>query len=133
MEAMTISLQPVTTRADLAQAIVDLTWSDPTLAGAIAVQEAWQSGYVGRLLASAEVLAATWNSDFGVPEPALSATEAVRRAVDNANPRNALGALNRPLSYDAREALIDLLQAQASFHFRAGGLERRGLRRTPPT
>ena len=63
----------------------------------------------------------------------LSATEAVRRAVDNANPRNALGALNRPLSYDAREALIDLLQAQASFHFRAGGLERRGLRRTPPT
>lgn len=112
--------------------MVDLTWSDPVLAGAIAVQEAWQSGYVGRLLASAEVLAAAWNNDFGIPEPTMSATDAVRRAVENANPSKALGNASRPLTYETREALIDLLQAQASFHLRAGGLERRGLRRTPP-
>ena len=123
------SLREATTRADLAQALVDLTWNNPTLAGAIATHEAWHSGYVGRLLASAEVLAATWNDDFGATAP-MPAAEAVRRAVENANPR-ATGALGGPIGRDAHTALIELLLAQAAFHQRASGLERRGLRRTP--
>jgi len=83
------------------------------------------------LLTQAEVLAAPWSDDLGVPQHASPPDEAVHRAIQNANPRAAIGEYDQPIADGAREALIDLLQAQASFHLRAGGLERRLLRRTP--
>jgi len=122
----------VITRAHLAEAMVQLIRSDASLAGAIAIQEAWDSGYVGRLLAQAEVLASQWVDDDLLPADATTAAEAVRRAVAIANPRDVLDTWGAPIGEDEREALVSLLQAQAMFHRRAGGFERRGLRRTPP-
>ncbi len=116
-------------RAQVAQALADAVADDPQLAAALAVHEEWKSGYLGRLLVAAELLATQWTNDFGVPEVALSVEEAVRRAVDNANPRTALAGFQRPVSDDARAALARLTAAQADFHRCADGLERRHLRR----
>ena len=116
-------------RARVARALADAVADDPQLAAALAVHEEWRSGYLGRLLVAAELLATQWTSDFGVPEVALSVEDAVRRAVDNANPRAALAGLRQPVSDDARTALVRLATAQAEFHGCAGGLERRHLRR----
>ena len=116
-------------RARVARALADAVADDPQLAAALAVHEEWRSGYLGRLLVAAELLATQWTSDFGVPEVALSVEDAVRRAVDNANPRTALAGLRQTVSDDARSALVGLASAQAEFHRCAGDLERRHLRR----
>jgi hypothetical protein len=118
-----------TLRALIAQALADVVTDDPALTGAVAVHEEWRAGYIGRLLVSAELLATQWTSDFGVPEAVLPVTDAVRRAVDNANPRGSIATLHRPVTDEARAAMVALLRAQAEFHRCAGGLERRQVRR----
>lgn len=118
-----------TLRALIAQALADIVTGDPALAGALAVHEEWRAGYIGRLLVSAELLATQWTSDFGVPEAVLPVADAVRRAVDNANPRGSITGFEHAVTDEARAAMVALLQAQAELHRCAGGLERRQLRR----
>jgi len=120
------------TRADIAIAMVGVIADDYQLASAITVNEAWTSGYVANLLTHAEVLVAqSANPDDPMaPEP-LTAAEAVRRALDAANPWPVLLYYAHPVNDDARHALVALLRAQAQFHSAAAMLERRGLRRHP--
>lgn len=119
------------TRADIANALVDVIWDDRQLANAITVNEAWKSGYIARLLTHAEVLAAqSSNHDPMGPEP-ITADDAVRRALDAVNPRQVFLRYSSPVHEDARHALVTLLKAQAQFHTVAAPLERRGLRRHP--
>ena len=129
MERPEMSERGLTLRARIAQALADLAVTDPSMAAAFAVHEEWRSGYIGRLLVSAELLATQWTNDFGVPEAALSVDDAVRRAVDNANPRGTLQGLHHQVGNEAKAAMTALLQAQATFHRHAGGLDRRQLRR----
>jgi hypothetical protein len=119
----------LTLRALIAKALADLVADDPVLAGAFAVHEEWRAGYIGRLLVSAELLATQWTSDFGVPEAVLPVADAVRRAVDNANPRGTLSGFDHTATEEARAAMVALVRAQADFHCCATGLERRHLRR----
>lgn len=119
------------TRPDIANAMVELIWGDRSLASAITVNEAWNSGYVARLLTRAEVLAAeSVNHDPRGPEP-LTATEAVAKAIDVANPHKVFERWSGHIEDDARHALVQLLRAQAMFHATAAPIERRGLRRMP--
>ena len=120
------------TRADIAIAMVEVIANDHQLVGAMAVNEAWTSGYVARLLTHAEVIAAqSANPDDPLaPEP-LTAEEAVRKALDATNPWQVLLHYSAPVSDGAREALVVLLRDQAEFHSVAAALERRGLRRHP--
>lgn len=119
------------TRAAIALALVDFVRDDRVLAEALAVNEAWESGYVGRLLAYSEVLASQqdWDDPFS-PRPDIR--EMVSRAVGNANPRAALERSSSRETTEMGAALMVLLEAQARFHSVASELERRGLRRIPP-
>ena len=73
-DAMTTD-RPLITRVDLAKALEELVADDGRLAGALALCEAWEPGYLGQVLARAEVLAANdaENSNdavsVGRPEP----------------------------------------------------------------
>ncbi len=127
---ITLVPQPVT-RADVAMAMVDVIDADRNLAAAIALNEAWSSGYIARLLADAEVIASQWLIHHPLDPGQCSADASVRRALDAANPRQALERCDTPIHDEAREALVDFLKAQARFHRTAETLERRGLRRTP--
>jgi len=129
MERPDVPKRDLTLRALIAQALTDLVAKDPALAGAFAVHEEWRAGYIGRLLVAAELLATQWTSDFGVPEAVLPVEDAVRRAVDNANPRGTLSGFDHMATDGAKAAVVALLQAQATFHRSAVGLERRQLRR----
>ncbi len=119
------------TRADIALALVDFVRDDRVLAEALAVNEAWESGYVGRLLAFAEVLASQqdWDDPFSLRP---NTRDSVSQAVGNANPRAALERSSGHGCTEMGDALMVLLEAQARFHSVANELERRGLRRIPP-
>jgi len=118
-------------RADVAMAMVDVIDADRNLAAAIALNEAWSSGYIARLLADAEVIASQWVIHHPLEPGQCSADASVRRALDAANPRQALQRCDTPIDDDTLEALVEFLRAQARFHRAAEPLERRGLRRTP--
>ena len=119
------------TRADIALALVDFVRDDRGLAEALAVNEAWDSGYVGRLLAYAEVLASQEERDDPF-SPCSDSRDSVSRAVGNANPRAALERSSARHTSEMVAALMELLEAQAKFHSVTVALERRGLRRVPP-
>jgi len=120
------------TRADIADALVEMVEADDHLLFAIAIQEAWHSGFIGRLLAHAEVLVAqSMSTEFLVSEP-MDPLEAARRAANILDTRYTLEIWKSAVDVPARDAALEFLRAQARFHRTAAALERRGLRRTPP-
>lgn len=118
-------------RADLAEALAAMLHDNRSLAGAVALNEAWAMGYIAEVLVHAEVLAAQSSTDLYFPVT-KSAADATREALANANPRLALDRWTGEIPDEVATALIDFLEAQARFHRAAIVLERRGLRREPP-
>lgn len=129
MERPEVNERENSLRALIAEALAEEAAHDPSLARALAVHEEWRGGYIGRLVVTAELLATQRTNDFGVPEATLPVAEAMHRALENANPRGTLNGFNRPISDEARAAMVEMLRAQATFHRCAAGLDRRQLRR----
>ena len=125
---------PLITRADLAKALDELVHDDPRLAGVLAMCEAWEPGYVATLIVHAEVLVGNGLADRAT-ETSLDerARLAVRQAVETANPRQRVERAGATPTTEAVDALIRMLGSRAHFHETTGELERRGIRREPPT
>lgn len=122
-------LQP--NRADLAESLHRVLLDSPSLAGAVALNEAWAMGYVAELLVHAEVMAAQSSADVYHPV-VKSADDAIRDALFHANPKLALDRWQGDIPVEVTAALLEFTESQARFHRAAVVLERRGLRREPP-
>jgi hypothetical protein len=105
------------------------------LAAALAVCEAWQSGYVASLLnRGADLVSYDAVNYAGINDNGSSgagssnrerAAHAIERAIEWANPRHQAAGLDDPPSAEAVQALYALLTAQVRFHEAAIDIERR--------
>lgn len=120
-------------RAAVARAMQSALERDHSLLDAVAIHEVWSPGYCAKLLVNAELLATARLDDFGLPEPAVGIDDAVRRTLENANPRLTIPAdFHRDVPQESRAQLIAVLHSQAEFHATAAVLDRRHARRPEP-
>lgn len=120
---------PRSNRGELAKALDDLVHDDRRLAEALAMCEAWETGYVARLLSDAEHIALHQSCDGS---PALCADRAVQMAVEQAAPRRRVERAGITPTPEAVQALLDLVERRARFHEESWPLDRRAQPRTPP-
>ena len=128
-DAMTTD-RPLITRVDLAKALEELVADDGRLAGALALCEAWEPGYLGQVLARAEVLAAN-DAELRVAGLHTRAVAIVQRVLRDPDPRQVADRSGAAASPAAVAALRQMLATRAYFHEATEELERRGLRRAP--
>ena len=119
-------------RSEFAAALVTAIESDQTLLDAITVLEARNPGFVGRVIADAEALAAVAVVDPDAPSRPTLAEASILAALRTSSARLALDSVTFLPATEITAALIDLMVAQARFHLVAADLERRRLARTPP-
>ena len=120
-------------RAAVARTMQAALERDHSLLDAVAIHEVWTPGYCAKLLVNAELLATARLDDFGLPEPAVGIDDAVRRTLENANPRLTIPAdFHRDVPLEARAQLIAVLHSQAEFHASAAVLDRRHVRCPEP-
>ena len=119
---------PLIGRVDLAKALEELVADDGRLAGALALCEAWEPGYLGRILTRAEVLVAN-DVEVQIADVHMRAVAVVARALSDPDPRAVAersGAVAKP---EAIVALRQMLGSRAYFHEATDELERRTHRR----
>jgi hypothetical protein len=126
--------RPLIGRVDLAKALEELVADDGRLAGALALCEAWEPGYLGRILTRAEVLVAAdadVDVDVGVDVTGLSgrALAIVQKVLRDPDPKAVAERSGAAPTPEAIEALRQMLQSRAWFHEATDELERRGMRR----
>ena len=118
------------TRAEFATSLVSALELDARLIRAVAVFEARNPGFVGRVLEDAAALAATSDRDVHALSAFSLADAAMADALRNSGVRLALDTLRDPVAERLVDALSELIVSQARFHSVAGDLERRGLTRS---
>jgi hypothetical protein len=122
--------QPLIARVDLAKALEELVADDGRLAGALALCEAWEPGYLGQLITRAEVLAAN-DAEPEIVGVHARAVAIVQRVLRDPDPRQLAERSGASASPAAVAALRQMLGSRAYFHEATDELERRGLRRAP--
>jgi hypothetical protein len=122
--------RPLIARVDLAKALDELVADDGRLAGALALCEAWEPGYLGHLITRAEILAAH-DAELDTPGLHARAIAIVQRVLRDPDPRQVAERSGAAASPAAIAALRQMLGSRAYFHEATDELERRGLRRAP--
>jgi hypothetical protein len=122
--------RPLIARVDLAKALDELVADDGRLAGALALCEAWEPGYLGRIISRAEVLAAN-DTEADTPGLQARAIAIVQRVLRDPDPRQVAERSGAVASPAAVDALRKMLGTRTYFHEATDELERRGLRRSP--
>jgi hypothetical protein len=122
--------RPLIGRVDLAKALEELVADDGRLAGALALREAWEPGYLGRILTRAEVLVAA-EVDTDVRGVSARARAIVARVLDDPDPKAVAERSGAAPTPAAIAALRQMLESRAYFHEATDELERRGVRRSP--
>ena len=124
--------QPLIGRVDLAKALDELVADDGRLAGALALCEAWEPGYLGRILTRAEVLAAADQQRDHMlgTDVRTRAVTTVQQVLLDPDPKAVAERSGAVASPAAVTALRQLLESRAYFHEATDELERRAARRS---